>query len=269
MTGAQTPRQGGQHASLRLDLVIVIGVSAVAAAVCGLAPSSLSPLRVFFALLLTFVLPGYALVEAAYPPRVLSAVHRLVGVVALSLMSSVLGGLALNLTGPGLTRAVWTTFLAGLAMAGSVVALVRWRHSSRGESPKPAFKLGTGAVLLFGTCLIVASGVYVSIRSAQAEERRQPPFTELSMLQEPRVPAPQKRVRLIVGSHEKVVQRYRLTVYAGQDLIATYDFAVQPGRQWMASISVPVSASGRPLAAYLQRGQSLGVYRYVKLARVT
>src|SRR5659263_283346 len=117
----QAPRQGGQDTSRRLDLVIVIGVSAVAAAVCGLAPSSLSPLRVFFALLLTFVLPGYALVEAAYPPRVLSAVHRLVGVVALSLMSSVLGGLALNLTGPGLTRAVWTTFLAGLAMAGSVV----------------------------------------------------------------------------------------------------------------------------------------------------
>lgn len=262
-TAGRAPRPAGRHASPRLDLVLVICLSTIAATVCGFAPSSMSALRVCSALLLAFVLPGYAIVAAACPRGALSVVHRLIGVVAVSVMSSVLGGLALSLTGPGLTRAVWTTFLGVIAVVGSIVALVRWRNSPRGVSLRPAFKLGNGWAFLFVACLIVASGVYVSIRSAQAQERRQPAFTELSVFREPGFP---NSIKIIVGSHEKVAQRYRLIVNAGRDSIATYSFSVQPGREWTVSMSVPVGDNGRTLEASLWCGRFPTVYRYVKLA---
>jgi uncharacterized membrane protein len=121
------PRQGGRWAPSGSTRALVIGASVLAGAVCAFAPSSVPALRLVFALALAFVLPGYALLEAAYPPGALGWVGRLIGIVALSLACSVLGGLALNLTGPGLTRVVWATFLSTIAVVGEVIAWVRWR----------------------------------------------------------------------------------------------------------------------------------------------
>jgi uncharacterized membrane protein len=130
----ETLRQSGRRTPFGSTRALVIAMSVLAGAVCGLAPSSVPALRVVFALPLVFVLPGYALLEAVYPPRTLGWVGRLIVIVALSLACSVLGGLALNLTGPGLTRVVWAAFLATTAVVGEVIAWVRWRDFAEDDA---------------------------------------------------------------------------------------------------------------------------------------
>lgn len=254
-----------KRAPLRLDLVLVIAVSVVAAAVCGLAPPFPSPLRASLALLLTFVLPGYSLVAAAFPPAALSRVQRVMAVVAASLMSSILGGLALGQTEPGLTRGTWALLLAGIAAAGSAAALVRWRNRGHANVPPGTPRLGAGAILLVAAGAIIVGGVYMSVRSAEAQWRRQPPFTELSALRQQGGRGSGTRVKFIVESHERTDEGYHLTVYAGGDPIAAYGFRVRPGGTWTVSVSVPVADGNRTLVGYLERAGSSGVYRYVKL----
>jgi hypothetical protein len=144
-------------------------------------------------------------------------------------------------------------------------------------------------VLLAAAAAIVAGGVYFSVRSAQAQESRQAPFTELSILAPPERPEgpenpgetglppeqpplvngqpQQERVRIVVGSHEKILRRYSLTVYARQQLIGSYGFALRPGSQTTFSVLVPLADTGKALAAYLRLGSSSAVYRWVRLAR--
>jgi hypothetical protein len=247
-------QHGSRATALRLDLIVIIVVSAVSAAVCVLAPSSISPLRVACALLLVFVLPGYGLVALAYPPGVLSLVHRLIGIFALSLMPSILGGLFLSQMGFDLTSTVWCTMLALLAVIASLVAQIRWRHSRYDNIRKRPVRLHwSAAPLLLGACLIVATGIYVSVRSAQSQEQREPPFTELSAQTTTQATGSRPLVKIVVRSHEDIAEDYRLVVDAGGRPLRAYRFTLQPGERWTVSLTAPEADDGEALTHWHRR----------------
>ncbi|MFC7534387.1 DUF1616 domain-containing protein [Actinoplanes sp. GCM10030250] len=112
------------------------GVTVAAGAAVLLGPL---PLSVPGGLLLAFVLPGFALVEAGFRPgrRDIGVVERLVLVPALSLAVLVLGGLGLWAIGGALTQAGWLSIAVAVTLIGIGAAVARARAAPGDEPSVP------------------------------------------------------------------------------------------------------------------------------------
>ena len=78
----------------------------------------------FLGVLLTLVMPGYAVYAALFPSYKSNTLNRIVYSFALSLCIAVVGGLLLNWT-LGLSAKSWVAVLSGITLIASIFALVR------------------------------------------------------------------------------------------------------------------------------------------------
>jgi uncharacterized membrane protein len=126
-----------------LDLILVASL-AVVTMVATLAGVNQPVARALLALPLVLVLPGYALVAAAFPEAGRSLAERLLYGVGLSLAVAALGGFALNLTPWGLRAEAWATLLGGIALAACAIA---WARRRRGDAAPelPTTRAGWGS----------------------------------------------------------------------------------------------------------------------------
>jgi len=87
-------------------------------------------------LVLTLILPGYAITRVLSRTRVLNRIEQLFCVPVLSMATIVLGGLVSDVTGFTLTRPTWTYLLAGVAEVALVidVALPRREPAADGDA---------------------------------------------------------------------------------------------------------------------------------------
>jgi Protein of unknown function (DUF1616) len=204
---------------------------------------------------LVFVLPGYALSAALFPPRTIGNDLRLVLTVVLSLSVIALGGLALHLVAV-LERGTFVGLLAAVTLAATAFALKgrqgRWNdRPPRSRPPYPSI-----AVALALAAAIGLAGVAIAIASAgahrQIDEAR---FSSLWLVPQggTRVPPDEPPVLVGIANQEGKPVEYRLTVRQAGREIGTWKMRLGDGREWETTLPAEQLNPGETLVASLHR----------------
>lgn len=224
-----------------IDVLIVAALALVAGALAFFTPSNWLPIRIL-ALLLVFILPGYALTSALLPQRPLGVPERLVFSLGLSLSAVMLGGLLLNLIPLGLNTSSWAVYLVSLTVVASAIAFIRQRRQSLpNQEPSRvghiSFTFGQGLLLGLAT-LVVGAAVGLSIEGAQRQVR--PGFTQLWILSANGTPHAKNTVRLGVSNMEATGMEYHLIVNMDGKVIKDWpSLDLAQNRQWETALALP------------------------------
>lgn len=239
--------------SRALDLVVTVALAAGAMTAMLWAPSPGASgvdgaLRIFFALPLVLVLPGYALTAALFPGKSLSLAERTLFSLGLSLALAALGGLALHWAPTGLRASSWAALLGNTTLLCSLVALVR-----RVRLPTQPAQLGVvltqGQALALGMAAVIACGALLVAHDG-ALNRRDPGFTQLWVV--PDEATAGQAVRLGVANREAGTVRYRLQLQSGSEVVSTWPTIVLgPNQQWQEVVALP--RDGEMVEAVLYR----------------
>jgi hypothetical protein len=215
-------------------------------------------------LLLVLVLPGYALTAALLPQRALGWAERVTLTVALSLVSTMLGSLALNALSGGLRPFAWAGLLAAVTVGGCLIA---WRRR-RGLAPAvPEFKLNWvqgGTLGLAGLAVVAA----LALTRVPANPAGLEGYTVLWILPSDTTQPP--GVRLGVNSMEFAPTEYRLLVTVdGRAALQWPAIDLGPGETWGAFAPLPnLDVRHVRVEATLYRLDNPGVvYRRVTLVQ--
>lgn len=194
-------------------------------------------LHVVAALVLVFVLPGYALCAALFPSSTLGSAERLGFTLGLSLSVTVAGGFVLHWTPSGLAGHSWAILLGSVTL---IAAAIGWWHQRTDpeatitrRSWHPSFRehvLFVLAALIFGTALGLA---HVS-----AAYQPTPPFTQLWLL--PGVDQQSRTVQLGLRNEEAVPTTYMVKLLGDQRAIQEWStIRLEPGGVWEVTVDLP------------------------------
>lgn len=241
------------------DLRLLAALAPTCAALALLIPLAL-PALVFAAPLALF-LPGYAIAAAAFAGRDLSAPHRILFGVALSLAVLVLGSLLLNYLG-GLHPLSWAILLVLVTLAGCRAAALRRRRAG-GAPVRLRLRLGGIEALLLLGALVVGAGA-VALANSTAPAERALGFTQLWVL--PRAGSGGSEAQVGVRSQQQAPQRYDLRVKVGDDKVVRRSFRLAPGEARLVDVSAPAGAVGRlpVVATLLRHNRPFEVYHRVR-----
>ena len=168
----------------RPDLVLIAAL-AVGSVIAGITPSADPFIRTAGAILLTSLLPGYAVTAALFSRPKMAALERVVLSISLSLAFAAIGAVVLNLIPNGIRGDTWALLLGGITLAGCAVAarihhggprfnwaVGRWGPVLR-RSTVPTLMLALAAAITFGAFQVAAQG---------ARNQGQVPFTQVWLL---------------------------------------------------------------------------------------
>lgn len=111
-----------------LVVSLVVAPKGEPALTAGTTSDGPSVIAIVFGLIFALVLPGYAITRLLGHARDLSRVEELFCIPALSMASTIIGGLAIDVAGFTLTRSTWAVFLAGITETALILDLVLpWR----------------------------------------------------------------------------------------------------------------------------------------------
>lgn len=251
------------------DIYVVLTTAVVAIGLVFVVPPNDSSARIL-TLPLVLVLPGYALMAAAFPSRSLGILERLTLTLGLSLTMVILGGLLLNLTPFGLSTTSWTVLLSGVTLGLSAVALVR----RRGQTTVVSDWSWTGAVglthrqvLLLGLAAVIVFGA-IAMSIIGAQRQTYAGFTQLWMLSAGRI-GTENTVRLGVSDRDATALLYRLTVNVDGKAIKEWpSLHLRPSEIWEVTLELPSvhSAQSTRVEADLYRTDApTKIYRHVVL----
>lgn len=249
--------------SYDLGVVAVIAFAAVGLAFIGATNPATG---VLFGLPLVLLLPGYAVVAAAFTRRTLGVPERLLFSLGLSLAIVALSGLLLNLTSWGLQAGTWSIWLAIVTLGACTVAWLRRRHEFPLAAPS---QLNTGLDIRQGAILVLALAVVIgAIAIARmGADQSSTSFTQLWML--PASAANSNTVNLGVSNMENTTEKYKLDLTVGDKVLQEWPtIELQPGKEWQVSAVLPSNqATTSQVVAILYRLDQPGtVYRKVTLA---
>ena len=163
-----------------LDIIVVMTIAALNL-IWVLIPNHISVVRVILALPLVFVLPGYTLTELIFHRRSLSASHRFIFSLGLSIAIVVLGGLILNLLSSGLRESSWAVFLGLVTIVFSLIVAFRRRGAPVNGARLPKLRFSISSFVLLGLAIAVAFFTVVYDANSEAQQPH-PGFTQLWML---------------------------------------------------------------------------------------
>lgn len=220
-------------------LVLMIILGSVAGLLFQLGADA-GVVRLLFGLLLVFILPGYALVEAFFAKAALGLPERVLLTIGTSLALAALGGVLLNKSALGLENSTWILLFAGVTVIGSLAAW--WRYQRQSQPPmaisdtpvRIGFKLPE--MVLLGLALLITS-VALSMARTPAPTTAQQGYTMLWMV--PGQIPDQPSVRLGVTNMEFIDTQYRLVVTAGNSVVAewpTLDLATK--QEWVQNVTL-------------------------------
>lgn len=237
-------------------------------------------LRVVAGVPLVLVLPGYALSAVALPDRVRpayinAAVWHGMWIAGLSLATAVLGGLLLNLTPAGLTRAGWTVTLAGTTLVALIAAaIVRTRrlpaaapagpdaavgpdtaagptaaagleaaagrqrpHRAPAWSLRPRLPIQAPATV-YSIAAVVLAGAAIWLGAFSAAGQHRAGFAQLWL-----VPTGNGTGRATVGVRNEYsrAEDFRLVLRRGSRIVAAWDLELAAGNTWTAGVAAPAS----------------------------
>jgi len=250
------------------DLRLVTGLAAACAAL-GLA-IPLAGLSLIFAAPLALVLPGYAIVAAAFARRPLDWPQTLLLSVALSLCVLVLGGLLLNYAPGGIRALSWAILLVLVTLGACRAAALRRVRQSAAPIGRPRLRVRRrDAALALGGLAAAVVAVVLSASSFPAEHAVG--YTQLWI-----VPAPgsgETRARVGVRSDEQRPVDYDLRVKIGaeQPEIVHRSFSLAPGEERIVAVGPAAAPPGTRVpvtATLLRHNRPYRVYRRVKSSLV-
>ena len=248
-------------------LMFIIGSTFAELMLVTLAPQQPLALaaQVVLGVLLTLVMPGYAL-YAAISPNDKNTLHRIVYSVALSLCIVVAGGLLLNWT-LGMNAKSWVAVLCGVTLIASVFALVRalphaYRPQDETISRKPTERFSVRQrVALGGGILLMLGAIQMATISATAQDQAGR-FTQLWAL-----PTASNTVEIGINNLEGQQIAYNVIVTdARNNPVAQWAAEVASGTKWETIYQVPaITANGQALNVLLYRQDNpMTIYRQAK-----
>ena len=236
-----------------------------AALLLGLLAIKLPAAQVGLALLLVFILPGYALTLALLPKIELGMVERLLLALGASLAITILGGLVLNLTPWHLQPRLWIVLLTATTLLAGLVAWVRQAQQPARIAPARPIGFTLPQGLLLALAVLVA-GVALNLNYRPAPHQGFQGYTLLWML--PDKASSQQVVRLGVNSKEFTKTTYRLQVKVdGQVVYERPAIELQPNGQWedRIELSAQQASAGTVEAALYRLDAPESIYRQVLL----
>jgi uncharacterized membrane protein len=243
----------GKGAVRSIDLLLTIFgvlVGVVVALIAGtgaLATLALLPL--------VFVLPGYALSAALFPPGTIGRDLRLVLTVVLSLAAIALGGLLLHLVAV-IERGTFVGMLAAVTLVATAVALNGRQGTWSDRSPRPRWPHPPIGVTLALAAAIGLAGVAIAIASAGAHRQiDEVHFTSLWLVPQggTRLPPDEPPVLVGIANQEGKAVEYRLAVRQEGTEIGTWRVRLGDGREWETTIPVEHLRPTGTLVATLHR----------------
>jgi uncharacterized membrane protein len=247
------------------DLVIVAAVTLVTM-LLALTQIDLGIIRALLAVLFVCVLPGYAIMAAAFPQRPLN-VETVVYTLGISLSVAVLVGLLLNYTATGLTTVAWAILLGTITLSASLIALLNRRQVALPNLAQSIPQFSRRSLIIFG---ITALLLIVAFRftSIGAESHAMGQFTQLWM-----TPAEQQQANVGIRNHESTAVGYKLRVVVGDTVIQEWpSITLDPDSEWTGQLTLPTGTTGgnstQMVEAQLYRLDAPDiVYRHVSLSR--
>lgn len=235
------------------DLALASGAAVVCALLAILVPWE--GLRLVAALPLAFVLPGYAIVAAAFGPRRLEPAQSTMLSLGCSLAVLCLGALVLNHAPGGIQTASWATLLALVVIACCGVALYR-REGERADEvlPAPRRPRPRRVDVLCGVAVVALVAGAVGLANTPLPAGNAEGYTSLWILP---AGAAGHAVRLGVSSSEQGMRRYllELQVGDGQKKIISR-LALRPGDEHVFTVPIAGSRHGPALVSGLLFRQS-------------
>lgn len=249
------------------DLALV-GALALAALALTLLGASSPALRLLLGLPLALVLPGYALMSALFPRRMIGGVERGLFTLSLSLGTLILCGFVLNRTPWGLRPDAWAMVLSDVTLGAGMIAVAR-RHlipagracaaqdqqaraAQSAIARRPRIGLSLGQSVLFGLAIALVAGAVLLARS-EAALRPAPDVIQLWML--PGDEAATMRVG--VNSVGAAAGTFRLQIERGGYIIREWpSLTITAGQRWEETLALQGRQLGSgPVEARLYRSE--------------
>ncbi len=223
-------------------------------------------LRVVIGLLLVLILPGAALTAAIFSGHTLRIEKRILYTIGLSLSTTILSGLILNLTPLGLQDVTWVAILSAVTLIATAVALFRARErlASKTRPTWPPVRLGLREVGLFGlggAVILLAIG----LARMPASEQGLQGYSTLYLV--PSNDGNPNDVRVGVSSDEFAATTFQLQLKINGKVVHEWNgLALKPGENWDAVLQLPNQpGTGRVEAVLYRLDSPTVVYRHVLL----
>lgn len=212
------------------------------------------------ALPLVLILPGYALTAALFPEGSLGRGETLASSLGLSLAADIVGGAILNMTSEGLTPLSWTVLLAGVALAGCVLAMLRRRGQPAPTARLPALGLNGHATVFFMVSIAVIVVALIIVR----DESLQPHTAFTELWAKPAAFLGQTAFDVGVRNSESVRMEYRVEVRAGGVLVDEPALIVlTPGETWQKLLTFQTLVTGDVQVLLYRMDEPGRIYRQV------
>lgn len=241
----------------RRDSRVILTLTALGLAGSAIPAGTWTPLRAILVLPLALFLPGYGLMRAIFGRRRPAQAERIVLALSLSLVTTALASLFLDVASFGLTLRSWAAALAVVTVGATLAAAAR-------PSPAAARGATAGRRLTFRPLPLASAVAAVGLAAAAVVLARTPlpspsasGYTALWLTRDSGSPG------LIVGvrSEERHRTHYVLRLKLPGRSIKRH-FALAPGHTWQERLP-----SSRKAAASLYRVGRSGVYRSVRFGR--
>jgi uncharacterized membrane protein len=241
------------------DLRIVVALAVACAAIALIVP--LEAVRIAAGVPLCLLLPGYALVSAAFGSRQLDWGRFAVLTLGMSLATLILCALVLNYLPGGIRDVTWAAILVVVVLAASRWAAISRRRGKSAVRPGKrlqATRLDALMVAGGGLAAIVALAVSATVYPAADAVG----YTRLWMLPT----ATKSAVRVGLGSNEQRRQSYLIRVSLGERELLRSTLSLDPGeeRVWRIPVGrVPGDEPMRLAASLFRRSRPTVLYRRV------
>lgn len=235
------------------DLALASGAAIVCALLAIVVPWE--GLRLVAAVPLAFVLPGYAIVAAAFGARRLEPTQSTMLSLGCSLAVLCLGALVLNHLPGGIQTASWAILLALLVVACCGAALYRREGEGGEEDPfLPRRRRPRGVDVLCGVAVVALMAGAIGLANTPLPAGNAGGFTSLWVLP---AGAAGHAVRLGVSSSEQGTRRYVLKLEVDEGQMKTISrFALRPGDERVFTVPIAASRDGSVLVSGLLFRQS-------------
>lgn len=239
-----------------LALVSLVAMAALVATTLGIAPV----LRMVVAVPLVLLLPGYSVLSAVFPSRVLPAVERLLLSIGLSIGITVLLGLGIAATGVPLAPLSWAVALAVITLVACGVAWFRRvRRGLVGPGANIARMPRTGVAMVIVAALIAADVLLGSRLIAAQQQVPQPVQLWL-------VPVSGRPNDALLGVRAGATPaEFRIVISSSGQTISEFDVALDAAEAWEQNVNFSPDLRARPIVARLYEGTSEVESRFVVL----
>jgi uncharacterized membrane protein len=243
--------------------VRAVGVAAVACALVVVFGSFLGPLRILFALALVLILPGYALVRLLFAGQALDGARTAVFAVALSIATTILVTLALNVVPGGVRAWTWACALALVTCAASAVAAERAGPTRLVHSQLRRGVNRRDVALILLACAVLGTTIGLATTPLGAANAR----GYSAMWLERGSSAGKPAVRVTIACVERQRTSYRVVVEVGGNARRIIrNIELRPGEERALSVQVRTKARRVRVKALLFRATApFVVYRRTTL----